>query len=507
MTRLQTLLTGGTVVDPEAGDTAVLNVGIADGTIAYLGTDTPEADTVVDVSGKYVTPGFIDLHSHAQNVTGHRLQVLDGVTTSLELESGSAPLGPMYAWAAHEGRPAHFGYSAGWLFTRMHVLGGVDLVDPLDSPDFRKPLDYFSAYAGMEEHKQEATPEQVEQILALLRQQLEEGAIGVGVLLGYASAASREEILGVGRLCAEFGRPMFCHGRFSSNIEGSTCVETVEELAAVARETGCAVHLCHFNSTGHSTIEEAAGAIAAAVAEGLTFTTEAYPFGTSSTVIGAEFLAPDRLAGQGITAQSLVFLPTGERIADDARLAEIRATEPGGLALIDYYVESEEGSRNELVKALTLPGAAFASDAMPVTYRGDAAGAAEAAARLAAHEWPVGDDFICHPRSTSCFARALAWVHRDLGALDLVETVRRCTLVPARILEAGVPAMARKGRMAIGADADLAVFDLAALTPSTDYFHITPTVGFDHVYVAGEAVVASGELVTSSFPGTAVYGG
>lgn len=95
----------GRVIDPENAVDAKVNIGITDGRIVYLGDEAAEANSVIDAAGKIVTPGFIDLHCHAQDLAGHRLQALDGVTTSLELEGGAAPALKSYDWAAGEGRP------------------------------------------------------------------------------------------------------------------------------------------------------------------------------------------------------------------------------------------------------------------------------------------------------------------------------------------------------------------------------------------------------------------
>lgn len=98
----------------------------------------------------------------------------------------------------------------------------------------------------------------------------------------------------------------------------------------------------------------------------------------------------------------------------------------------------------------------------------------------------------------------LAWLHRDLGALGLLEAVRRCTLVPARILEPCVPAFARKGRLRAGADADVLVIDLDRLTPSTDFSRVHTTTGIEPVFVGGHPVVTEGVLDLTARPGRAV---
>ena len=90
------VLRGGRVIDPESGLDAVRDVAVAAGRIAAVGTGLPPGPADVDVSGQVVTAGFVDLHSHVNDVGGLRLQALDGVTTALELEAGVTPVAEAY---------------------------------------------------------------------------------------------------------------------------------------------------------------------------------------------------------------------------------------------------------------------------------------------------------------------------------------------------------------------------------------------------------------------------
>lgn len=85
-------LSGGRVIDPESGLDAVRDVAIADGRIVAVSKESLRGDTVVDVTGLVVAPGFIDLHAHAQMPMGQHFAVHEGVTTALELEAGSYPV-------------------------------------------------------------------------------------------------------------------------------------------------------------------------------------------------------------------------------------------------------------------------------------------------------------------------------------------------------------------------------------------------------------------------------
>jgi N-acyl-D-aspartate/D-glutamate deacylase len=111
---------------------------------------------------------------------------------------------------------------------------------------------------------------------------------------------------------------------------------------------------------------------------------------------------------------------------------------------------------------------------------------------------------LTHPRTAGTFGRTLRVLVREQGALSLMEAVRRCTLVPAEIL-ASVPAMARKGRLRPGADADVVVFDPGTVTDRSTYAAPTrPSTGFRHVFVGGRAVVRDGQLDVNALPGRPV---
>lgn len=494
------LIAGARVIDPDNGVDAQLNIGISEGKIAYVGHAVPDAISVIEAEGKIVAPGFIDLHSHAQDLAGHRLQALDGVTTSLELEGGAAPVLKSYQWSRDEGRPLHFGYSAGWLYSRAIVKEQLDdeAIEALPA----LPLDTFSAIQGGQSWGEPATADELEKIIGLVEEQLEAGAVGIGVLLGYAPRTSAEELQALGELAHRRRVPLFVHMRWGAKVPDHTPVEAVTELIELSRSTGARVHLCHFASSNASSVEESSLQIAQAQSEGLPITTESYPFGLASTVIGAEFLAPEALESTGTPASIVTYLKTGEEVSSYARLGELRSEDPGGLCLIRYYDEREPAQLEELKKAVSLHGAAFASDAMVVQPLN---GAAENS-RTDMNQWPLpAEGITVHPRTTSCYVRALAWLHRDTGTLSLHDVIERSSALPARILREAVPVMEHKGHLAVGADADVVVFDLERLEPNVSFAPVTPSKGIEHVLVAGEPVVRNGELLSEQKPGVAIF--
>jgi cytosine/adenosine deaminase-related metal-dependent hydrolase len=481
------VLRGGRVVDPESGLDAVRDVAVAAGRVAEIGNGLAPARAEFDVTGLVVTAGFVDLHSHVTDIPGLRLQALDGVTTALELEAGVTPVAAAYRRAAAEGRPVNYGFATSWALARMDAVAGITLDGRLAT---------FMANIADPAWQRPAEPAQIAAVLARLSADLADGALGIGVLLGYAPAASPAEYLRVAALAAEGGVPTFTHARDLIEMVPGAVIDGAEEIVRAAGETGAHMHYCHVNSTTQRHIDRVLGLVGRAQAAGARVTTEAYPYGSGMTGIGAAFLAPERLGERGLTPSSLTYAPTGERVASEARLRELRRADPAGLAIIDLLDENDPGDRQLLTRYMTFPGAVVASDAMPLTWTGPAPDPLT---------WPLPATAITHPRSAGTFSRALRLLTRDAGPLSLAQALSKCSLEPARLLQDRVPAMRGKGRMQPGSDADVVVFDPATVTDRSSYADSTrPSAGIRHVLVNGTFVVRDGDIVAGALPGRPV---
>jgi len=511
------VLRGGRVIDPESGLDAVRDVAISNDQVTAIGETLPPSRLDLDVTGQVVTAGFIDIHSHAHDRGGQRLQAMDGVTTALELEAGITPVAAAYEQAARTGRVVNYGFAASWAMARMEALAGV----PLDG-----------GLAVLFQHMQDprwqraATPADIDRILARLEADLADGALGIGILAGYVPGADPAEYLRVAALAARAAVPTYTHSRDLAEFTPNTLADGAEEIVRAAAETGAHMHYCHVNSTTVRHAERVLGLIGRAQRAGSRVTTEAYPYGAGMTGIGAAFLAPERLSERGLVPPDLTYAPTGERVADAARLRELRATDPGGLAVIRFLNDDDPADRELLLRYVLFPGAVVASDAMPLTWsqsaqpegRGAARrpgrpggrGTAPAASLSAGTEpgpdaWPLPAQAFTHPRTAGTFGRALRLLTRDGGPLNLAEALAKCSLGPARLLEGHVPAMRRKGRVAAGADADLVVFDPATITDQATYTASTrTTTGIRHVLVNGTFVVRDTQLARDALPGRPV---
>lgn len=485
--RYDVVIDGGRVVDPETGLDAIRNVGIRGRTIVRITERPLRGTTVIDAQGLVVAPGFIDIHSHALTTPSMRQQAMDGVTTTLELELGSLPVGEAYSLLEREGRPINYGFSVSWALARMQVM---------DSLSIDGSTATYQRNVGKPGWREAASREQTSQILALVQQGLNEGGLGIGVMLGYAPATSPEEYVAVNQLAAARGVPTFTHVRYANFAAPGSIFEGLEEFIDVARQTNARMHFCHINSSSWRNIEKVRSLFEEAQDEGLKISTEAYPYGAGSTTIGAARYAPETLDRAGIRAQDIYMTDTGDWVRDVDELAAIRAERPSSIAIFHFLNEADGADQALLKHALLTRDAAIASDGMPYSVDGQV---------LEGNIWPIPENADAHPRVAGTFARVLGTWVRERGAMTLNEAIRRSTLVPAQILEPASPAFARKGRIQEGMDADIVVFDFESIADRSTYeAPYRGSEGVRYLLVDGTPLIWDGQLDPSVMPGRPV---
>jgi N-acyl-D-glutamate deacylase len=484
------LIRGGRVIDPESGHDAIADVAVHGETIAAVGSDLGDAVRVIDASGLVVAPGFIDLHAHGQSLPADRMQAFDGVTTTLELELGVWPVARWYEEQARVGRTLNYGASTGWVFARIGSMTQQQIEASIEGMGRAMRDPRWSSAA--------ATVAETEDIIARVRHGLEEGGLGIGFPNAYVPGAGAKEMSALCRLAATANAPTFTHIAYMSNIDPRSSIEAYTRLIGFAGSTGAHMHICHFNSTSLQDVEHAAELVRTAQAQGLKVTLEAYPYGVGSTVVGAAFFTdpefPDRTGGGYDTIE---LLQSRQRLANRNELLAAQEKDPGSLILWHFLdVDVSPRHRDLLDISVLFPGGAIASDAIAwmvdgTPYKGDA--------------WPLPDGVVSHPRSAGTFTRFLSrWV-RERAAMPLIEGIRKCTLIPAQILESGTPQMRRKARIKPGCDADLVVFDYGDLLDMAEFSAMNrPARGMRHVLVNGEAVISDGHLRLNARPGRPV---
>jgi len=448
-------------MDPETGLDAARNVGIRDGTIAAVTEDELAGRDTLDATGLVVAPGFIDLHAHGQDSVSERLQALDGVTTALEMEIGVYPVASWYA--SREGRTLlNFGATVSHPNARTRLLAGVDVGhQPTLPPGENESMGSDVIYRELDDA-------QVAELAGLMELGLAEGGLGYGFGITYTPGASRKEILDLFESAAANGVPAYVHLRAA--YVGET-LGPFQEVIADAAATGAALHIVHLNSSADESARDAVALVRGAAARGLDVTTEAYPYTASSTFIESALFDP--WVGLDDESYQRLQWPGQEERLNARTFAEYR--ERGGWVVI--HGRNEE--TNEWIVAQ--PDVIAASDGIPFLH------------------------VAVHPRGAGTFARILGHYSRDRGVISLMDALAKMTILPARRVEGAAPAMARKGRVQVGADADLAVFDPETVLDMADYdAPAAPSRGFTFVLVRGTPVVRDGSLVEGVFPGQAI---
>jgi len=439
------VILGGTVMDPATGLNAVRNVGLQAGRIAAVTTDAIRGRDTIAARGLVVAPGFIDVHAHGQTAETYRFQALDGVTSSFELELGTADVAAWYA-ARATGQRINYGVSIGHIKVRMAVLRDSGMVMPVGP----------GAY-------QVATAADIGEITRRLQAGLDAGAVRVGAGFTYTPAATRDELLAVFRVAARSKTPVHVHIR--NGVAGLT------EVLELARASGAPLHVVHINSAGYAATPALLAMMTEARRTGMDVSTEAYPYTAAMTEI------------QSATVQDLY------RTATDSTLAEIEWPRTGERMNRERFVQYSAVGGPVVLYRNTEP-MVTAAIASPLAMIGSDA------------YWQDGTG---HPRTTGTFSRVLGRYAREQHALSLMEALRKMTLMPAQRLEARVPAMRRKGRLAPGADADITIFDPATVRDQSTYREPTlPPVGIAYVLVNGIPVVARGQAVEGVTPGRAI---
>ena len=452
-TTFDVVIRGGRVIDPESHLDAVRSVGIRSGRIAAISATPLRGKQTIDATGLVVTAGFIDLHAHGQDDENYRLFALDGVTTALELEAGTANVPEFYASRAGKAL-INYGAAASHIKARMAVMhdGGVAAGTML-------PLDSVGHNV--------ATPEQIAAMRRFIDTGLDAGGLGVGMGLQYTPAATKYEVLEAFRSAARRHAPVFVHTRSWGEIDPGSSVESYMEVIAASAISGAPVHIVHLNSTSLAATPRTLALIADARTRGLDVTAEAYPYVAGMTELASPLLdryanGPDSLFG------TLMLARTGERLT---RASFVANRKPGEVVIL--FVNTPEME----AMAITSPLTAIASDGRVLKGVG-------------------------HPRAAGTFARVLGTYVRETHQLSLPDAIRKMTLMPAQRLERLAPVFRNKGRVRVGADADIAIFDPATVSDRSTYQQpATPSVGFRHVLVNGVLVVRDGAIVDGVFPG------
>jgi len=527
------ILRGGTIYDgsgqpPFPGDIAFNGDHIA----AFGNLRSATATTDIDVSGLAVAPGFINMMSWANESLledGHsQSDIRQGVT--LEIMGEGESMGPLNdaMKAAMVRLQSDIRYDIEWTTLDEYLE---HLVQRGISPNVASFIGTATAREYVIGHEdREPTPEELDQMLTLVREAMEDGALGVASSLIYppGSFAKTDELIALSKVAAEYDGMYISHMR----DEGANMIAALDELITIAREAEIPAEIYHFKSAGQANwplFDQAVTMVEQARAEGLQITADVYTYPASATGLNAtippwvqeggfeaslvrmqdpvlreriarEMLeeseewengylgvgSPDNILLVGFRSTALKPL-TGKTVAE---ISAMRGTDPRD-TIMDLIVE--DGSRIATVyfgqsedvvrKAVALPWVSFNSDEASLAPEG------------------VFLESNPHPRAYGSFARVLGKYVRDEKVISLEEAIRKLSALPAQTMK-----IDRRGEIKAGFYADVVVFD-----PNTIQDHATfvephqYATGMIHVFVNGEQVLKDGEH-TGATPGRVVRG-
>ncbi len=461
------VLEGGRVIDPETKLDAIKNVGILNNRIAMISSDPLQGKEIVNVSGLVVAPGFIDLHVHGMTNVEQEYQLHDGVTTALELEWGIEHTGAWYQ--SRQGNALiHYGASVNWPFERFkaierHQQGAQELLDLVQKKE-REIMSFL--HIASSSFTIDLNPEEMDRTLANIKTSLEEGGIGIGVPIGYLPETKAVEMYSVFELAGQMETLIFTHTRHPNIL-------SIQEVIANATLTGAPLHIVHINSMSLGQIDFALNMVNVAAQKGFDITTELYPYTAASTGLMTAMFNEGWQERLGIDYGDLQWVVTGERLTKET-FEKHRKT---GQTVIMHMMKPEW-----IQKGIAAPGVIIGSDGMPYNKR-------------------------AHPRTAGTFSRVLGKYVREDKVIDLNTAIEKMTLLPAKRLEGNAPMMRFKGRIQVGADADITIFDPNTIIDKATFEEgLEFSEGIAHVLVNGIFVLKNGETVPNVFPGQAVYG-
>lgn len=484
---------GGRVMDPESKLDAVRNVCVKGAKITAITTDNLSGAETIDAKNHVVAPGFIDGHVHTTDIPlGQKAVLRDGVTTAMELEGGGLPIDRWYARLNGKSQ-VNYGASVSAVAARTAVF----------DPDYFKKSKssdiIYDMFAGVDVTKDTftrvPTDDQIKQILSLVEEGLKQGGLGVGFTPGYiVDGYSSRETIGVQKLAGQYGRFSHVHTRFSSQKPPTTGLLAFQEAIASAGPFGGGVILAHFTAQALNLTGTALEYIDALRAGGMPVVLEIYPynFGASGDGVGADYLKPDNYQkNMGRTYSDIINTATGEKLTKESYEALVKKNP---YAPVLFYNAKEE----DMLKGLAHPSVLVGCDCFYFTDKNG----------KFVSDWDTPFESVnTHPRTTGTHGKVLRLV-REKKLLPLMTAISKMSFQYADFLaKNGITQMANKGRIKVGADADITIFDPKTVRDNSSLEkgkNALPTTGIPFVIVNGTIVVKDSEVLKGVYPGQAI---
>lgn len=461
------IIENGRIMDPLTRANFIGLVGIKDGTIVEIvplnSNQTQrkklKGDITIDAKGLVVAPGFIDIHTH-EGILSLTMEsfIKDGRTTMIGGNcGGSAPqLERFFRSLERRGCLINYASFAGHGSLRMRV--------------------------GAKDRYSSATEEQIEEMVTFLEEEMKAGALGVSYGIHYIPGSSYDEILRLAQVSAKYGGMTAAHGRYGESTH--LAVYSLYEMVRLTKDTGIPHQYSHFGSMlGYGDVmDEALDLLEFAQSKGLRILADIYSYAAWNTGVGAAILdegffermqcKPEDLEVLStVVIDGKVVMKAGQRFTQelyDLIRPKVLAREIPDPAVIGHVIKPEK-----IKLAMQSPYVVCGSDG--VLYKD-----------------PHTKKPVAHPRATNNFARFLGHWVREKGTVDLMTALFKTSTQSAIHL-----GLVNKGRIAVGADADITIFNPDTIIDKGEYGEgfINPPVGIESVIVNGVLSVKNGELI------------
>ena len=488
------VILNGRVMDPESKLDAVRNVGIKDGKIVVISKDKISGKQQIDASGHIVAPGFVDGHSHVvDQPLGQRLMLRDGVTTTLDLEVGALPVSRWYNRMKGKSQ-TNYGASV----SVMGARGATFDPNYLKATSGGTSYDMFSGKVEIPPavFNRVPTDKEIDNILELIDQGLKEGGLGIGPPTGYmVDGYTSQEMIGAQKLAGKYGRFSHVHTRFSSQVAPTSGILAFQEAIASAGSYGGGVIIAHFTAQALDQTQAAMDYVDALRADGVPVVLEVYPYnyGGAGNGIQADYLEPHNFQhNMGRTYSDIIDTATGKRLTKETYDSLVKSDPTHGVL---FYNAKEE----DVLKGVAHPDVLIGCDCFPMT----------GANGKFVDAWDTPFDQIkTHPRTAGAHGKVLRLTREKKVDLSLMQAISKMSYQYAKFLQDnGVAQMANKGRIKVGADADITIFDPKAVRDNSSLDkgkNAAPTTGIPYVVVNGTIVVKDSKVLKGVYPGNAI---
>lgn len=480
------VINGARVVDPETMLDQIRNIGISGKEIAIVTPDEISGIDEIDASGLIAVPGFIDFHAHGQDPYSEKVSIFDGRTTQMDLEAGALPVSDYYEAKAGISL-SNYGVSVSHAAARLLLMDGVEAHG---SPMMTHALEKAGATGNLWSVEQ-ATDAQLDEIDDLVRSGVQDGGLGIGVMVGYYPNARSEGIVRMAGVASDEHSFLTTHPRYLSNIAPSGLLGQQEFIAlSMAYDVPLVLH--HVPTNALSDTPAALAMMDRANAKGARILGEAFPYVKGSSFIAAEILSPGWQERTGMEYSDLIWVETGETLTEET-FNKYRAEQPDGFFVMEHIQEKD------MLAAVLHPDVIIGSDGMPLV---------DEAGEPLPFDAPFGAG-LGHPRSAGTFGTYLR-IALDDASLTMPQIIAKTSYLQAVFLEPFAPSMAKRGRLQAGSFADITVFDPVSVRGMAGYDSGTNSLaseGFEHVIVNGQPVIRDGALMPDVHPGEAIRAG